>query len=591
MIEQAFPQQYQLSTSAKAVINELTDPRAISKKHDPEGRQELAGQLVEARSAKQRLDSRIRASLSMTQTHDQRGTTLEEIIIAKQQDIEVRKKALLVRIKGRFGISDKKLEQLASELDALQKTKVDVDGVKSEREQIPNGRELLAAYYEKMEHSPLSNLEKRELLKPEVLSSLSIEEYIKLWKRLNPYFLSHVTRQGFRDHNAMMYHSAGLLEFHNGFVDLTKDGKMLRPPLALDNVRVNDPDSIKAYLGDFVLSAVDEEEALDKLNTLLTFHLASAPLYPDKSAVHFAAQIVADSHYGSETGNEVFFVFPSDFIASQYDYAFNGWEKDFTRRQSEDKWNDVFVWPNDLDDPGISIDAGITFLPANADVDPETGSRYASQLQPDASEMKRTLVNDEKIISAFKAVIFEPQFMELAVRRVSAIGSECKTLEQQLRKTIAQKLIAEGIDQDRVWAICDEFAKNWFIKEWDEELVEKVLRDARAIYRLADNTVSSQEYWESFFDKNPTLRPKHVVYYTGSPTSAIYRFQQEYGIGRADTTATDGNLLGFDDRFVDDMKNDPRANRGYDELKMVATAIVKEHFADKPITSKELPTS
>src|SRR6185503_4609999 len=97
--------------------------------------------------------------------------------------------------------------------------------------------------------------------------------------------------------------------------------------------------------------------------------------YPDKIAVHFAAQMVADQFYGGERNNEVFFVYPSDFIASQHEYAFNGWEKDFTKPQSETKWNDVFVWPSNLENPGISVDAGLVFLPDHTPVDPETGSK------------------------------------------------------------------------------------------------------------------------------------------------------------------------------------------------------------------------
>jgi len=49
-------------------------------------------------------------------------------------------------------------------------------------------QKLLEAYYEKMATQPLSKEEKRELLRPEVLASLTTEEYIVLWKRLNPYF-------------------------------------------------------------------------------------------------------------------------------------------------------------------------------------------------------------------------------------------------------------------------------------------------------------------------------------------------------------------------------------------------------------------
>lgn len=252
-----------------------------------------------------------------------------------------------------------------------------------------------------MANTPLSNEQKRELLKPEVLSSLSTEQYIALWKRLNPHFLSHVTRQGFRDHNAMMYHSAGLQEFHGGFTGVMSDSRLLRPPMALGELKTRDEDSVKAWMGDWVLGEETEEKARKKLDNLMNFHLSAAPTYPDKTAVHFAAQLVADDYYGGESGNEVFFIYPSDVIASQHDFAFNGGEKDFTQPQSETKWNDVFVWPQTVENSGIPIDAGMVFLPKSTPVDPETGSKYASEIKMVDGEEKRVMVEDNELVSRF----------------------------------------------------------------------------------------------------------------------------------------------------------------------------------------------
>lgn len=210
---------------------------------------------------------------------------------------------------------------------------------------------MLRAYYETMKSIPLSQEEKKKFLQPEILSKLTTEEYISLWRRLNPYFLSHVTRQGFRDHNAMIYHSAGLQEFHQGFTSILDDQKIIRPPIALgDGLIMRDDASIKKYI-ERVFKADTEGEAKELLQQMLHFTWASAPQYPDITAVHFAAQMVLDDYYGGEKGNEIFFIYPSDVVASQNNYAFNGWEKDFTIPQSEKKWNDIFVWPSTLENP------------------------------------------------------------------------------------------------------------------------------------------------------------------------------------------------------------------------------------------------
>lgn len=135
---------------------------------------------------------------------------------------------------------------------------------------------------------------------------MSTKEYTALWRRLNPYYLSHVTRQGFRDHNVMAYNSGGMQEFHNGFLSVIEDEKMLRPPLALTGLRTRDETAVKDYLS-LVLQAEDESTAKDRLIILLNHSMSASPRYPDKTAVHFAPQIALNDYYGGETGNEVFF--------------------------------------------------------------------------------------------------------------------------------------------------------------------------------------------------------------------------------------------------------------------------------------------
>jgi len=132
--------------------------------------------------------------------------------------------AVVVRLKSVLGLSDKRVgalqetlvatqanaESLGQELDQIEAT---LEALRKEQETLPDTATLVEAYYSKMEVQPLTNEEKRRFLTPEFLSSLSMDEYVALWRRLNPYFLFHVTRQGFRDHNAMVYHSGGLQEF------------------------------------------------------------------------------------------------------------------------------------------------------------------------------------------------------------------------------------------------------------------------------------------------------------------------------------------------------------------------------------------
>src|SRR3989344_2068460 len=69
--------------------------------------------------------------------------------------------------------------------------------------------------------------------------------------------------------------------------------------------------------------------------------------------------------------------------------------------QIKPKWNDVFIWPSSVDNPGVLVDAGMVFLPETTLVDPETGSKYTSEMRTAEGEEKRVMIEDEKLISAF----------------------------------------------------------------------------------------------------------------------------------------------------------------------------------------------
>ena len=106
-------------------------------------------------------------------------------------------------------------------------------------------------------------------------------------------------------------------------------------------------------------------------------------------------------------------------------------------------------------------------------------------------------------------------------------------------------------------------------------------KSSNAKYKRSETTIASNEYWEKYFAEHPEQRPKHIVYYNGDPTNAIYRFQQENHIGSANTSKVDGQLLGFDDNHVVDMANDPRSNIGHQELVNLGNKIIREHYQNK----------
>lgn len=596
----------ELPASVTQVKKELTTPRDISKQHDPEGRSALASTILGARKE----GRSVRASIAeqdqiRQQTSDQffaLNPTEEQTAV----DLTQRNESKYVRLKVKLGIGDKKASSLQEQLSTIkgERTALSTQSEQAAHEQqalearqseIPNPKELLKAYYEKMQTQPLTNQEKRELLTPEVLESLTTEEYIVLWRRLNPYFLSHVTRQGFRDHNAMVYHSGGLEEFHNGFVGVVEDDKSLRPPLALQGLKSRDENTVRQFLDGWVLQAENPDEARTRLQNLLAVSLASAPSYPDKTAVHFAAQVVADDFYGGENDNEVFFLYPTDVLASQHNFAFNGWGKDFTTPQNETKWNDVFIWPSAIDNPGIPVDAGFVFLPENTPVDPSTGSKYASEIKIVDGKEQRVMIEDAVLVNSFvnwMKTQGEQSPVQMAIKEIDrGDGDEARGA---YRSVVTEELQKLGINSDAVLTIATDNSLRYRLKqviqgdELPDEAWAESLKSSNAQWKRPEQTIPAKEYWENYFAQNPNLRPKHIHYYDGDPTTAIYEFQQKNNIGRADTANSDGELLGFDDHHVKLIPNvgmgmieegqDPRVMAGYKEFLEMGKKIIADRY-------------
>lgn len=595
-----------VTQTIEQIKHTLLDPHAISQKYDIESRQAVEAEISEVRIRATRVGEGITEKTVTLEQKEQKARQLDALKAEKVLALEQRLETVAARLKKLFRIKDKSAAEIQTEVGTMEAEmeeltsqalalRGELEKLAQEQAKLPDPEKMLETYYAKMETMPLSNEEKREMLRPEVLAELNTEEYIALWRRLNPHFLSHVTRQGFRDHNAMIYHSAGLQEFHDGFTSVLRDQKLLRPPMAVrDGLLARDETSIRKFLEDWALQAEDEEEAKKRLNAQLNHSLATAPNYPDKTAVHFAAQIVADGYYGGEKSNEVFFLYPSDVLASQHDYAFNGWEKDFTKPQSETKWNDVFVWPSTLDNPGIPVDAGVVFLPENTPVDPETGSKYASEVKTADDEEKRVMIEDKKLVSAFvewAKNLADESPATIALKEYEQERDYWKKQDQQRSciDVFRQEMVKLGFCEETADDLGTDVFVEWIQMgklHWQEDIdfeeaMQRLLKKSGSNWKRAENTVSTKEYWEAYFEQHPDQKPKHLVFYGGTPTTAIHEFQTRHNIGQADTSEKEGDLLGFDDRHVRNMSEDPRANRGYDELVTTAHRIIEDHYRTK----------
>ena len=109
-----------------------------------------------------------------------------------------------------------------------------------------------------------------------------------------------------------------------------------------------------------------------------------------------------------------------------------------------------------------------------------------------------------------------------------------------------------------------------------EELINDQLEKMGIVYKEASDVVSSKDFWENYFSKNPEKKPSKIVYYQGSdPTSALYAWKKKYVINKS------GNLndIVFEDKKVS--KDSAVATSGMDRFKSLASEVINNYFEAK----------
>lgn len=414
---------------------------------------------------------------------------------------------------------------------------------------------MLRSFYtdqaKKWDATKYSKEEVTQYFKEENLVSLNLDDYILLLRRFPNQMVTHVTRQGVRDHFGHGAHTAGLAEFHNGFEKILKDGR-LRSVIGAWMTTSEKDKAITDYLKLYEVNT--KKEAIDWFNNVLSRNHAGNPgSYSDLIATHFAAEEVADAYYGGESGNEIFFTIPSLHIASQY--RFNG---PLNETGDQSATNDIWVWANE--EKGVNINAGLAFIPADAKVGRSTGSKY----EIDANG--RAVVNTDLENQARKFVQ-SPKFQEFAEQASDASSNlfydnlvlehEQVAAEQpefQELEVFKDRLRDEfGITDERLqYALLDTWNLNLLLNskengEGESTAIMQALLHSKIYLKEASDSISSKEYWENYFNKHPELRPSKIVYYEGEdPTAALNTFREEGGI----TKVGKKSALGFSEHHA-----------------------------------------
>ena len=479
--------------------------------------------------------------------------------------------------------------------------------------ELGEARRMLAGFYERQtklwQEAPI-NPKDLEYLHESYLSRLNLDQYITLLKKFPSRFLTHVTRQGIRDHTSYP-HSAYYGEFIDGFVDILNAGKlvsvasqMLRNGLKdeavaeflyLEGYKKNEAETLKRRYADeqmmrMLSRNIGAESAMQSIKKRTRDETLSSIIenpnlprnYIDRSSIHFAFDWVADCYYGGESGNEIFFALPAVLAASELGLTGGiSKEKENQRGSSgmgkpeADGWNDV--WVNGVKN-GININTAIVFIPFGARVDRNTGSQYEldENLKP---------VENSELINEVVALMRRPDVVEYARKNLLAHIADYEK-ELDLRELTGLKsdllyIVARNLSTVR---FLDELElrdpsidpgggkQNYINNGGAYNEVRKTLSQGGYNFKRSSDTISSKDYWEDFFAKNPNLKPTKIVYYRGSPERALDEFYKNNGLGTGDA----GKFSNVEKGKL----NDQEITDDFERFMDIAKGVVERYFAD-----------
>ena len=489
-------------------------------------------------------------------------------------------------------------------LGVTQAKKSEIDAAIASRDPNRAGKDAIEALYEQEKQKWASaDFEKEdvvELFSEEHLASLSVEKYALLMKRFPSEMVTHVTRQGIRDHTGMWEHTAGEGAFHNGFEKMLDDGA-LKSPLSIRLAEKGKEDAVLDILRSRRTGELPKTKA-EALAVLDSFMQGGQASYADAAAIHFAAEEVADHYYGSEKGNEIFVAYPSAFIGSQYHFSHG----DIAPERIGDQHNDS--WVLSQEDRGLRLDAGLVFIPKDAQVDPKNGSRY------EIGEDNRPVKN-EAVQQSLMRLTESPElstYVDQIQERLGRLSSSDKlpppsTWENELsnsdlssysNKDVLEALLPirdkikelTGITDDRIMSRIFDYrnAGNFgsALRRYDERekqrdfgrAVDEIMEQSGTRFKEAQNAVSSAEYWNSYFAAHPDKKPSKIVFYAGGdPTKAMYEWRRENGLTKrsADTAA------GFEESKAMTAEQEVEfIKERADRFVNLARAVIEEAFPD-----------
>ncbi len=396
------------------------------------------------------------------------------------------------------------------------------------------------------------------------LSTLSLEDYTLLLTRFPSQMVTHVTRQGVRDHTGGVFHFAGTGEYWDGFKQILESGELKN----FMSLYVTEDAKREGVAKLLKFDELTKEEAIDRLNDMCDIpNQRYDGSLSDRTSVHFAAEEVANAHYGAERGNEIFLAYPSLFIASQYHFSGQ------LAEAAGGTHNNQMVFTND--EEGVPISAGITFIPRNALVNPVTGSRYEL-------DQENQPIKNEGLVTQAQELVSRPGFKDFASRYSELLGN---SQEDSLSWISAKENLAQelkdvfGVTEPSLIEIVSDYDFLFGVKSkhfpLDNKFVYSCLSQKGLYYRPTSQTVTSEAYWTNYFTQNKDKQPNKVVYYEGEdPTQALRDWRINNGLFKRDVRGD----LGFPQNNVD-LTTDNQLTGEVMRFKSLALSIIEEYYS------------
>jgi len=494
-------------------------------------------------------------------------------IYNKEKDIEKKRKDL--------GLLEKSTKEIGREMDELSIR----DGVPPE--EFRESRRKIEEFYEqerdRWKETPQSKEDIEKYFSIDNLKQLSLKDYTLLLQRFNSDMITHVTRQGIRDHGDMMpwEHSEGMDTFQNGFVEMLQSGH-IKYNLEL---RVLDKEKREAMIDYFDLENNTYEKAKANLeNFLREGDQNSAGSFVDRHGPHFAMKKVADRYYGSESDNEIFIAYPAYAIEANFYHR-----NDPHTVPNGDNYNDLWVYMQDHEN--IPLDAGIVFIREDAEVNPETGSVY--ELNPDSEP-----IYDLELKNRINETLDKDGMYDFIILAIEKLGKLRYKIDDRFapeeEREIVQGLIDEVKEKfDGDLDIAKTILNYHFlttIKTYDgapqlkEEMGDEIdsrLEDLALKFIKSKDTISSKEYWEKYFDENPDQRPNKIVYYKDSdPTKGLNRWKFNNGLSINKKEPLDINERRIMEK-TSEINLPKEINKEIERFRSIAEDVIEDYYGDK----------